>query len=193
MSDVSELLRSLTKNERMSESLIFLSESLICSFLGKKRVIRPVRKPMSEFQALQFWNWMILKLNEKEKSKWLIFRNYFLKSLVSDFNKGNNILLYRMRCARHATTGNCATPHGCPDENSLSLSGHPLIDRMLNNCLNNLFYHYLNVCVPIRKIKYSYPNIPIPIPILYSYIPITRSRHSITLMLHRQRKSYFAS
>ena len=53
---VSELLRSLTKNEQMSESLIFiskslifLSESLICSFLSKKRVIG---KPMSEFPAL---------------------------------------------------------------------------------------------------------------------------------------------
>ena len=33
-------LRSLTKNERMSESLVFLSESLICSFLGKKGAIR---------------------------------------------------------------------------------------------------------------------------------------------------------
>ena len=40
MSDVSELLISLTKNERMSESLIFLSESLIPSFLDKKRLIR---------------------------------------------------------------------------------------------------------------------------------------------------------
>ena len=36
MSNVSESLRALTKNERMSESLIFLSESLI-------------RKPLSEF------------------------------------------------------------------------------------------------------------------------------------------------
>ena len=32
---VSESLRSLTKNEWMSESLIFLSKSLIRSFLGK--------------------------------------------------------------------------------------------------------------------------------------------------------------
>ena len=37
---VSESLRSLTKNEQMSESLIFLSKSLICSFLGKKQAIR---------------------------------------------------------------------------------------------------------------------------------------------------------
>ena len=37
---VSESLRSLTKNERMSESLIFLSELLIHSFLDKKRAIR---------------------------------------------------------------------------------------------------------------------------------------------------------
>ena len=40
MSDVSESLISLTKNERMSESLFFLSEWLICSFFDKKRVIR---------------------------------------------------------------------------------------------------------------------------------------------------------
>ena len=40
MSDVSELLISLTKNERMNESLIFLSESFIRSFLDKKQEIR---------------------------------------------------------------------------------------------------------------------------------------------------------
>ena len=37
VSDVSESLISLTKNEQISESLIFLSESLICSFFDKKR------------------------------------------------------------------------------------------------------------------------------------------------------------
>ena len=37
---VSESLRSLTKNERMSELLIFFSKSLICSFLDKKRALR---------------------------------------------------------------------------------------------------------------------------------------------------------
>ena len=40
MSDVSKSLILLTKNERMSESLIYLSESLICSFLDKKQAIR---------------------------------------------------------------------------------------------------------------------------------------------------------
>ena len=39
VSNVSKLLKSLTKNERMSEWLVFLSESLICSFLGKKLAI----------------------------------------------------------------------------------------------------------------------------------------------------------
>ena len=39
VSDVSESLRSLTKNERMSELLIFLRESLIRSFLDKKQAI----------------------------------------------------------------------------------------------------------------------------------------------------------
>ena len=35
VSDVSESLRLLTKNERMSESLVFLSELLIHSFFRK--------------------------------------------------------------------------------------------------------------------------------------------------------------
>ena len=37
VSDVSESLTLLTKNERMSELLIFLSKSLIRSFFRKKR------------------------------------------------------------------------------------------------------------------------------------------------------------
>ena len=40
MSEMSESLILLTKNELMSESLIFLSESLIRSFLDKKWAIR---------------------------------------------------------------------------------------------------------------------------------------------------------
>ena len=40
ISEVSELLRSLTKNEQMSELLVVLSESLIHSFFRKKRAIR---------------------------------------------------------------------------------------------------------------------------------------------------------
>ena len=36
---VSKSLRWLTKNERISKSLVFWSESLICSFSGKKRAI----------------------------------------------------------------------------------------------------------------------------------------------------------
>ena len=50
---MSESLTSLTKNERMSESLVFLSESLIRSFLSKKRAFRWLGKPMSEFPALE--------------------------------------------------------------------------------------------------------------------------------------------
>ena len=51
MSDVSKSLISLTKNDRMSESLIFLGESLIFlskshirSFLDKKQAIRSKMK-----------------------------------------------------------------------------------------------------------------------------------------------------
>ena len=36
MSDVSNLLRSLTKNERMSESLFYFSKLLICSIFWAK-------------------------------------------------------------------------------------------------------------------------------------------------------------
>ena len=48
MSDVSESLISLTKNEQMSESLIFLSESLI---FGQK-TSNSLGNQMSEFSAL---------------------------------------------------------------------------------------------------------------------------------------------
>ena len=37
---MSESLRSLTKNEQMSESLVFVSKSLILSYLNKKQAIR---------------------------------------------------------------------------------------------------------------------------------------------------------
>ena len=53
MSNVSEWLRLLTKNERMSESLIFLSLSLILSFLCKKRAIR-LENRLAKFPALVF-------------------------------------------------------------------------------------------------------------------------------------------
>ena len=39
ISDCEQIARLLTKNERMSESLILLSESLICLFLDKQQVI----------------------------------------------------------------------------------------------------------------------------------------------------------
>ena len=50
---VSELLILLTKNERMSESLIFFSKSLIRSFLYKKRAIRSEIK-WAKFPALYY-------------------------------------------------------------------------------------------------------------------------------------------
>ena len=48
---MSNSLRLLTKNERMSEVLVFLSKSLICSFFCKK-TSDSLRKPMSKFPAL---------------------------------------------------------------------------------------------------------------------------------------------
>ena len=55
MSDVSESLITLTKNEQMSESLIFLSDSLIRSVLDKKKS-DSLRNQMSEFPALKNCN-----------------------------------------------------------------------------------------------------------------------------------------
>ena len=48
---VSNVSESLTKNERMSESLVFLRESLIRSCFRKKRR-DSLRKQISEFPAL---------------------------------------------------------------------------------------------------------------------------------------------
>ena len=54
---MSKSLRSLTKNERMSESLIFLSELLIRSFLGKKRAIRlEIRWTNSQPGFFYYWD-----------------------------------------------------------------------------------------------------------------------------------------
>ena len=50
VSNVRELLSSLTKNEQMSKWLVFLSELLIRSFFAKPS--DSLRKPMSEFPAL---------------------------------------------------------------------------------------------------------------------------------------------
>ena len=66
---VSELLKLLTKNEWMSESLIFLSKSLICSFLGKKWAIRSENRltckvPVCPVAGHCFWT--------NECSAWLL-------------------------------------------------------------------------------------------------------------------------
>ena len=53
MSDVSESLKSFTKNERRSESLICLSKSLIRSFF-RKETSNLLKKYTSKFPALNF-------------------------------------------------------------------------------------------------------------------------------------------
>ena len=54
---MSDSLKSLTKNVRMSESLVFLSKSLICSFFRKTSgSLRKTMSPSSEFFFfLDFW------------------------------------------------------------------------------------------------------------------------------------------
>ena len=55
MSNVSKLLRSLTKNERMSKLPVFLSESFNRSFAHfSQKKSDSHRKPMSEFPALLY-------------------------------------------------------------------------------------------------------------------------------------------
>ena len=81
MSDVSESLRSLTKNEqfaqvahqneRMSNSLIFLSKLLICSFLGKKQAIRS--ETDEEIPSPAFFMWHLCQPN---------FKKYLLKLFI---------------------------------------------------------------------------------------------------------------
>ena len=49
MSDVSKSLRALTKNEQMSESLVFLSKSFIRSFFAKNK--RFAQKPTERISS----------------------------------------------------------------------------------------------------------------------------------------------
>ena len=55
MSDVSESLRLLTKNERMSELLVFFL-SIAHSLIFSQKTSDSLRKTMSEFPALPFCN-----------------------------------------------------------------------------------------------------------------------------------------
>ena len=57
---MSDSLRLLTKNERMSELLIFLNQSLICSFLDKKRGIRSEIKWANSQPCIQPYFFYIL-------------------------------------------------------------------------------------------------------------------------------------
>ena len=50
MSDVNESLMSFTKNEQMSESLVF--ERIALSLIFSQKTSDLLRKPMSEFPAL---------------------------------------------------------------------------------------------------------------------------------------------
>ena len=92
---MSESFRWLTKNERMSESLIFFSKSLIRWFFRKK-TSDPLRKPLSEFPALILDHWrssaylfllitffvetspQLIMLPARERKKLYFPRNYLL-------------------------------------------------------------------------------------------------------------------
>ena len=79
VSNVSESLRSLTKNEQMSKLLVFLSELLIRSFFRKK-TSDSLRKPMSKLPAL-FISFEVVKrclflMKHEEVEQRLIFRTH---------------------------------------------------------------------------------------------------------------------
>ena len=87
MSDVSESHIFLTKNERMSESLIFWSESLIRSFLDKKQAI-PSEIKWANSQPCYFapgWfeekdalkKWMIPTKPNYTQPKWMLTQKLF--------------------------------------------------------------------------------------------------------------------
>ena len=80
MSNVSESLILLTKNERMSESLIFLSESLICSFLDKK-TSDSLENQISEFPALAFLHDMDL-LKHTTQFLRLLSSNFYFETII---------------------------------------------------------------------------------------------------------------
>ena len=77
---VSESLRLLTKNEWMSESLVFFSKSLHCKFICKK-TNDSLRKPMSTFPTLG----QIEILKKKADVESIEKLSYFILTLT--FNK----------------------------------------------------------------------------------------------------------
>ena len=74
---LSNSLRSLTKNERMIELRVFLSESLIRSFFCKKRVIRSENERFAQVDHQKWTNDQI----ERFLSESLI-RSFFRKKLA---------------------------------------------------------------------------------------------------------------
>ena len=81
-----ESLKSLTKIERMSESLIFLSELLICSFLDKKWAIRSEIK-LANYQPLflklqVFYSYLFKKMF---KTNSLIMKCLKISFIILDF------------------------------------------------------------------------------------------------------------
>ena len=58
---MSESLRSLTKNERMSQSLVYLSESLICSFFCSKNE-RFAQKTLEQIPSPASWTRLLQRI-----------------------------------------------------------------------------------------------------------------------------------
>ena len=76
VSDVSESLRSFTKNEQMSESLIFLSESLLRSFWAKNKRFAQKRDERIPSPAYNFVEKCVaLTFSKGEKTLIVLFPN----------------------------------------------------------------------------------------------------------------------
>ena len=79
---------SLTKNEWMSELLIFLRESLIRSFLGKKQVIR------SENQWANSQPWIFLSITFDIETKISIYADkVVVKNEQTIVNQIRNVII----------------------------------------------------------------------------------------------------
>ena len=76
---VSDALRSLMINEQMSEALVFLSESLICSFAHKKRAIWSKNLPkivfLERFLKFFFIKRAICSFPQVTYQKWVMWAN----------------------------------------------------------------------------------------------------------------------
>ena len=85
---VRESLRSLTKNEWMSELLVFLSKLLICSFLGKKQAIC-LKNRWKKQPKWRFKSWIKAETRRK-----IFFGGFFCLKTKNTLLRGSKIVVF---------------------------------------------------------------------------------------------------